>query len=105
MPTWKWKCLWVGGRKVIVARGRTCYCGRLYRGRLNGAGWWWSYPYIIWWRRGRVELPVHKKDIQNRYKLIRPFDLAPKTSTGEVSQSQLMSLWQPLSTSRLPHPD
>ena len=46
----------------------------------------------FWWRRGRVELPVHKKDIQNRYKLIRPFDLTLKTSTGEVSQSQLMSL-------------
>lgn len=45
MPAWK--CLWVGSRKAIVARGGTRHYGQLYRGRLNGAGSWPSYPYII----------------------------------------------------------
>ena len=42
----------------------------------------------LWWRRGRVELPVQKKLSRIFYKLSQLFDLARLTSTDRVGPGQ-----------------
>src|SRR3990172_7129845 len=60
---------------------------------------------LIWWRRGRVELPVQKKDTQVRYRLIRPFGSCPGNLDRRSFPGPADGLWRPLSASGPPHPD
>ena len=56
-------------------------------------------PQIIWWRRGRVELPVQKKLPRIYYKLSQLFSLIWPASADRVRPDQSITLSLPLSTS------
>jgi hypothetical protein len=59
-----------------------------------------------WWRRGRIELPVQRK---NALSLLQAYPAVLSRPAGrrepEHRRNQSMALWPPLSTSEQPHPD
>jgi len=60
---------------------------------------------FLWWRRGRVELPVQKQVARTYYKFSQLFYLARPASAGPVWPDQSIVLSQSVSTSGPEHPD
>ena len=65
-----------------------------------------SEGLCFWWRRGRIELPVQRK---NALSLLQAYPAVLSRPAGrrepEHRRDQSMDLWLLLSTSERPHPD